>query len=71
MTNIEKLCEYINRTAPGNEYQFLSLLLAIASKTEKAPGTAATMQGATQKNKLHNHSTVDQAVCQVSRWGEL
>ena len=40
-------------------------------ETEKAPGTAATMQGATQKNKLHNHSTVDQAVCQVSRWGEL
>lgn len=32
---------------------------------EKAPRTAATMQSATQENKVHNHSTADQAVCQV------
>lgn len=44
MTNIKKLCEYINRAAPGMEYQFLSLLLAIASKIEKVPSTAETMQ---------------------------
>lgn len=59
MTNIEKLCEYINRTAPGMEYQFLSLLLAIASKTEKAPGTAATMQGANKT--LHIQGTTEAA----------
>ena len=59
MTNIEKLCEYINRAAPGMEYQFLSLLLAIASKTEKAPGTAATMQGANKT--LHIQSSTETA----------
>lgn len=59
MTNIEKLCEYINRTAPGMEYQFLSLLLTIASKTEKAPGTAATMQGANKT--LHIQSSTETA----------
>lgn len=59
MTNIEKLCEYINRTAPGKEYQFLSLLLAIASKTEKAPGTAATMQSANKT--LHIQSSTETA----------
>ena len=31
---------------------------------EKAPRTAATMQSATQENKVHNQSTADQAVCQ-------
>ena len=59
MTNIEKLCEYINRAAPGKEYQFLSLLLTIASKTEKAPGTAATMQGANKT--LHIQSSTETA----------
>lgn len=38
---------------------------------EKAPQAAATAQSATQENKVHNHSTADQAICQVSRWGEL
>ena len=32
---------------------------------EKAPRMAATMQSATQENKVHNHSTADQAVCQA------
>ena len=32
---------------------------------EKAPRTAATMQGATQENKVHNQSTADRAVCQA------
>ena len=31
---------------------------------EKAPRMAATMQSATQENKVHNQSTADQAVCQ-------
>ena len=31
---------------------------------EKAPRTAATMQSATQENKVHNQSTADQAICQ-------
>ena len=34
---------------------------------EKAPRTAATMQSATQENKLHNQSTADQAVCQEEK----
>ncbi len=32
---------------------------------EKAPRTAATMQSATQENKVHDQSTADQAVCQA------
>lgn len=32
---------------------------------EKAPRMAATMQSATQENKVHNQSTADQAVCQA------
>ena len=32
---------------------------------EKAPQAAATAQSATQENKVHNHSTADQAVCQA------
>lgn len=32
---------------------------------EKAPRTAATMQSATQENKVHNQSTADQAICQA------
>lgn len=32
---------------------------------EKAPRTAATMQSATQENKIHDQSTADQAVCQA------
>lgn len=31
---------------------------------EKAPRMAATMQSATQENKVHNQSTADQAICQ-------
>ena len=34
--NIEKLCAFINEHAPGKEQQFLSLILAMAAKTEKA-----------------------------------
>lgn len=32
---------------------------------EKAPRTAATMQSATQENKVHDQSTADQAICQA------
>lgn len=32
---------------------------------EKAPRMAATMQSATQENKVHDQSTADQAVCQA------
>lgn len=32
---------------------------------EKAPRTAATMQSATQENKVHDQSTADRAVCQA------
>lgn len=38
---------------------------------EKAPCTATTMQSATQKNKIYDQSTADQAVCQVFRWDKL
>lgn len=69
----QELLHIIQRNSPDFLRRLLvnAVCLERAIQTEKAPGTAATMQGAKQKNKLHNHSTVDQAVCQVSRWGEL